>query len=91
MNTSFDEKFTSFANFNGDSMKNIEALLGITRQSLYDKRTQRFPFKISEIQLMMVHWGMTPEQVYDLFLTEGLDEIIEQYNENEDVVKNRLA
>lgn len=87
----FDEKFTSFAYYHGDTMKSVEALLGISRQSLYDKRMQRFPFKLSEIQTMMVHWGMTPQEVYDMFLVEGLEDIKEKYANNDDIRKNETA
>lgn len=54
-----------------DSIESLADYLEISRQTLSEKRDGKSEFKRDEIAKLMVKWNLTPEEVVDIFLSEG--------------------
>ena len=52
------------------SMNNLAMYLNITRVSLWNKLNGKRKFKPSEIKAMKIAFGLTKEQVIELFFTD---------------------
>lgn len=55
----------------GDSMDSVAELLGITRQTLHDKRNGRSQFKPTEIKVLATHWDLSEDEIVEMFSLKG--------------------
>lgn len=55
-----------------DSVDSLTELLGVSRQTLTDKREGRSQFKRDEISKLSAHWNLTSDEIVEIFsLKEG--------------------
>lgn len=55
----------------GDSINSLAELLGISRQTLCDKRDERSQFKPSEITILAMHWDLGEDEIVEMFSLKG--------------------
>lgn len=59
--------FRAMITAHGNTQKDVAALLEITEQTLSAKVNGETDFKHSEIKTLIDHYGLTPEQVDEIF------------------------
>ena len=61
----------------GDTQKQVADYIGITEQTLSAKVNGETDFKHSEIKLLIDRYGLTPEQVDQIFFWNGRESVLQ--------------